>query len=207
MNEKHIIVLRHGERSDYAGLIPKLNRYDPELTDKGKKQALLTGELIKSHFGNMHDLKIAALCSPFARTIQTAKNVIDAMGLNHDILIDNSFSEYINHSFDNNHPINFLTVYNKIDELREDLGSTNLVYLDEKLPVFENEEMVKDRIIKSLYRKVEKYFINENYDAIFIFTHGTPVNILNQELKFCGPFGMDYIKYCHTYIYKFVNGI
>jgi hypothetical protein len=77
------------------------------------------------------------------------------------------------------------------------------VYLDNQLPEYENIEQAKERLIKAVYVNIERFLKKEDYDVLVLVTHGTPVDIINQELKYCGPFGMAYIKYCSTYIYKF----
>src|SRR5688500_6656895 len=81
LRKKYFIVMRHSERSDRVGLIPKLHKFDPELTDYGKRQAYEMGEIIRKKLfeSEQNDFKldptkILFLSSPFARTLQTAKH-------------------------------------------------------------------------------------------------------------------------------------
>jgi broad specificity phosphatase PhoE len=208
-NEKLIIVVRHGERADYAGQKPRLYKFDPELTEKGHKQAYITGELIKTFLESefkldFKNMNIALCSSPFARTLQTSRNLKNAFGINHlSLYVDNGLSEYIEDSFEGEIPFKFLTVYNNYDQISDEFEGTNLVYLNTKLPEFETPEQVNERVIKAVYDNIERFLKTENRDVLILVTHGTPVDLINQELKYVGPFGMTYIKYCSTYIYKF----
>jgi bisphosphoglycerate-dependent phosphoglycerate mutase len=77
IGDKLIIAVRHGERTDHAGLTPKLGAFDPELTDKGKMQAYEAGEMVRKYLLEermLSDLpRIIIATSPFARTLQTTK--------------------------------------------------------------------------------------------------------------------------------------
>src|SRR5687768_4910381 len=86
-NEKIIIIMRHGERTDLAGEEVKINISDPELTEIGKEQAFNAGRRLKQILDNMYieksntnvsvenitSKKIAIISSPFSRTLETAK--------------------------------------------------------------------------------------------------------------------------------------
>ena len=74
--------MRHGERSDHAGLVPNLGPCDPELTEKGSSQAYKMGQVLSqeiSEFQKDSKGKILIISSPFARTLQTSKGVLNAL--------------------------------------------------------------------------------------------------------------------------------
>jgi len=84
--KKLLIIIRHGERTDRVGEIPKCGILNPELTEKGKKQSLLTSKiLIKTIF--KYGIKtispniIQIRTSPYIRTIQTAVQISKGFNL------------------------------------------------------------------------------------------------------------------------------
>jgi len=84
--KKLLIIIRHGERTDRVGEIPKCGILNPELTEKGKNQSLLTSKiLIKTIF--KYGIKtispniIQIRTSPYIRTIQTAVQISKGFNL------------------------------------------------------------------------------------------------------------------------------
>ena len=79
-DKKFIIVMRHGERTDFSGFTPKFGEWDPELTKRGEEQAFKAGNIISKQLQEMNlnsdSTFIQVISSPFVRTIQTARNVI-----------------------------------------------------------------------------------------------------------------------------------
>jgi len=81
-----LIIIRHGERTDRVGEIPKCGILNPELTEKGKNQSFLTSKiLIKTIF--KYGIKtispniIQIRTSPYIRTIQTAVQISKGFNL------------------------------------------------------------------------------------------------------------------------------
>ena len=84
--KKLLIIIRHGERTDSVGEIPKCGILNPELTEKGKNQSFLTSKiLIKTIF--KYGIKtispniIQIRTSPYIRTIQTAVQISKGFNL------------------------------------------------------------------------------------------------------------------------------
>ena len=84
--KKLLIIIRHGERTDRVGEIPKCGILNPELTEKGKNQSLLASKiLIKTIF--KYGIKtispniIQIRTSPYIRTIQTAVQISKGFNL------------------------------------------------------------------------------------------------------------------------------
>ena len=74
---KLLIIIRHGERTDRVGEIPKCGFMNPELTEKGRKQSFLASKLtldtIKKYgISEISPNLIEIRTSPYMRTIQTS---------------------------------------------------------------------------------------------------------------------------------------
>ena len=72
IKKKYVILVRHGERADRAGLPIIFHEKDPQLTDKGKRQAYEAGNIIKSFLKetineNIDNIKLDIFSSPFTR--------------------------------------------------------------------------------------------------------------------------------------------
>ena len=83
---KLLIIIRHGERTDRVGEIPKCGTLNPELTGKGKQQSLLAGKLTinaiqKYGIKNISPNMIQIRTSPYMRTIQTSVQIIKVFNL------------------------------------------------------------------------------------------------------------------------------
>ena len=83
---KLLIIIRHGERKDRVGEIPKCGRLNPELTEKGKQQSFLAGKLTinaieKYGLKNINPNMIEIRTSPYMRTIQTSLEIIKLFNL------------------------------------------------------------------------------------------------------------------------------
>jgi len=95
-NKNFVILILNGERCDKVGLNPTFHKNDPELTEKGKKQAYTLGEKISDYLAQKfpHHSKININTSPFASTIQTNLKLIKGMRKN------NYFENKINLNYD-----------------------------------------------------------------------------------------------------------
>ena len=83
---KLLILIRHGERTDRVGEIPKCGILNPELTEKGKQQSFIAGKLaletikkygIKDISPNLIEIRT----SPYMRTIQTSIQILKGFNL------------------------------------------------------------------------------------------------------------------------------
>ena len=83
---KLLIIIRHGERTDRVGEIPKCSILNPELTQKGKQQSFIAGKLtletikkygIKDISPNLIEIRT----SPYMRTIQTSIQILKGFNL------------------------------------------------------------------------------------------------------------------------------
>ena len=83
---KLLIIIRHGERTDRVGEIPKCGILNPELTEKGKKQSFIAAKLtldtikkygIKDISPNLIEIRT----SPYMRTIQTSIQILKGFNL------------------------------------------------------------------------------------------------------------------------------
>ena len=95
---KLLILIRHGERTDRVGEIPKCGTMNPELTEKGKVQSFLASKLtletIKKYgISDISPNIIQIRTSPYMRTIQTSIQIIK--GFNNDIK-DNNIKNKLN---------------------------------------------------------------------------------------------------------------
>ena len=95
---KLLIIIRHGERKDRAGEIPKCGRLNPELTEKGKQQSFLAGKLTinaieKYGLKNIYPNMIEIRTSPYMRTIQTSLEIIKVFNL---FFIEKNIEEKLN---------------------------------------------------------------------------------------------------------------
>ena len=72
-DKKFIIVMRHGERTDFSGMTFKFGKWDPELTKRGEEQAFKAGNIISKQLQEMNlnsdNTFIQVISSPFVRTI------------------------------------------------------------------------------------------------------------------------------------------
>lgn len=213
-NGKYLVTIRHGERTDLAGMIPKLHILDPELTEFGCAQAMEAGQLLGCFFYNELGLrdksKIAIISSPFARTLQTAKYVKKSLlSYNCDsypIHVENRISEVVTQRFGNVRLREFLSIYNDSKILQQQLDDQNLVYIShmEDLPSLESDIDLSDRMRQAL-TSLTKDYLEKEYDILVLVSHGAPIDAINGECKYPGERGWRSIKYCASSIYKYDN--
>ena len=208
-----LIFIRHGERSDkVTGIIPTFNKWDPELTLNGKRQALDIGSILSDYllekYPNFKNLKI--ITSPFARTIQTSKNVLK--GLSNKLAFENNleinyyFSEYIKEVYPTFDFPSFLVVKNEFHKLLPDLENTDLSYMNNADEViskqFENDKLCEERILKGL-KNLFSVLQKEKEETVYVVvSHGDPINFANIELGYPGPIGWRNIQYCNSFVYE-----
>ena len=83
---KLLIIIRHGERIDRVGEIPKCGILNPELTEKGKQQSFIAGKLLldtikKYGIKDISPNLIEIRTSPYMRTIQTSIQILKGFNL------------------------------------------------------------------------------------------------------------------------------
>ncbi|CAD8165305.1 unnamed protein product [Paramecium octaurelia] len=100
-----IFFVRHGERADQTNDIEERKRmqksYDPHLTNKGDKQARMTGAHINKviqEYANqkqiqLKDIQINFMTSPFLRCIQTSINLMREIPNNSKLYIQDEIGE------------------------------------------------------------------------------------------------------------------
>jgi len=221
--KKYIFCIRHGERTDHVGLIPKLYKFDPELTEKGKLQAKEVGLKLKQKLQNELNINsdsIVIISSPFGRTLQTSKQILHSITKNNatddhenlinqtetpKIYVNNLLSEIIEESFCGEFPKDFLTIYSNSQVLEEEFLGMNLEFMHQldKLPTFETKEECQKRMELMMTEVIENFFYKENKDAIVLVSHGSPIDFINRNVNYPGEFGCQHICYCATYIYSY----
>ena len=166
--EKILILIRHGERIDRKGEIPKCGIMNPELTEKGKLQSFEVSKIlidkIKKYGIDINPDIIQIRSSPYMRTIQTSVQLIKGF--------------------------NFIFSQNKIDKK----NLINKVYIDFGLrkrikpnKVFNKEDF--------LYSSTEKYatFDEEIKNIEFMGDNGEfPLNVETKEQ--CEKRSIDYVN-------------
>jgi len=209
-----LIFIRHGERSDKVpGNITTFHMHDPELTENGKRQALDIGlilsEYIREKYPTFRNFNV--ITSPFARTIQTAKNVLKGLSKNFDVTdnlqINYYFSEYIKEQFPTHDFPTFLVVTNEFQKLSPHLENTNLTFMNEPDNIiskqYEDDNICKERIQKGLEDLLSSIYEEAKDEHVYIIvSHGDPINFANIEFGYPGPFGWMNIKYCDSFIYE-----
>ena len=149
-NKKFIIVMRHGERTDFSGMTPKFGEWDPELTKRGEEQAFKAGNIISKQLQEMNLISdnafIQVVSSPFVRTIQTARNVIkgiksaNVFKVNSTIQIDCHICEMINYEFYGNFPMTFLNFVHKTKLFQNEFKDQQLEMISTYDPLPKKEE-------------------------------------------------------------------
>ena len=227
---KSIIIMRHGERIDCVDskLNQLLNEYDPELTEKGIKQAIDIGKQIKKSLKKEVNT-INLYSSPFTRTLMTGLNIAKKLNLkNNNIFTVNGLFEFCSENNFKYFPLNSLLINNKkeknnlyqkfINNYLQNLGENNSIEIKsfkEKEIYPKYPEIFDDAINR--YRKIGEELYNEilkndNNSLNIIVTHGYGVQIITEyffsktrnekELLAKEDF---FVDYCTSYCFNFIN--
>ena len=120
--QKYIFVIRHGERADQKCEINlsllKCEKYDTELTENGKLESQRLGKTISTFLKekNIDNNKIKFVSSPFARTLMTAKHLIQGMEITESsIYVEHGISEILSRKLFPISPENFLVSIQTIE--------------------------------------------------------------------------------------------
>jgi broad specificity phosphatase PhoE len=225
---KSIIIMRHGERIDCVDSKSNqlLTEYDPELTEKGIKQALDIGNQIKKCLKKDIDT-INLYSSPFTRTLMTGLNIIEKLSLkNNNIFIANGLFEIASLNNFKYYPLDSLLINNKNEN--KNLYSKFINNYLEKIDNFEGIKKFKEKEIEpkypenfvdavNRYTKIAKELFDEicnnsNNSINIIVTHGYGVQVITEyffgktrnkeELLAKEDF---FVDYCTSYCFNFIN--
>ena len=220
--------MRHGERIDCVDSLKNnqiLSEYDPELTEKGIKQAKDIGNQIKKSIKKEIDT-LNIYSSPFTRTIMTGLYLAKILNLkNNNIFITNSLFEIASENNFKYFPINSLLINNKNkkNNVYEKFILNNIKNLENciikeyknrenniKYPETFNEAVERyNKIAEDLFEEIIK---NENNSLNIIVTHGYGVQIIteylfnktkNKEELFKKE--VFFVDYCTSYCFNFLT--
>ena len=230
---KAIIIMRHGERIDCVA--SKLNtqllsEYDPELTEKGVKQAKdIAKQLKKSLKKDINTINLYS--SPFTRTLMTGLNIVKNLNLkNNNIFVVNDLFEIASENNFKYFPLNHLLINNKkeknnlyqkfINRYLEDISDEKNNFEGIKLfnkntnelkyPEVFNEAIERyKKIAEKLFNEIEN---NDDNSLNIIVTHGYGVQVITEyffgktknekELLAKEDF---FVDYCTSYCFNFVD--
>ena len=225
---KSIIVMRHGERIDCVDSLKDnqiLSEYDPELTEKGIKQAKDIGNQIKKSLKKEINI-INIYSSPFTRTIMTGLNIAKKLKLkNNNLYIVNPLFEIASENNFKYFPLNSLLIKNK--NQKKILYEKFILNYIKNLENFSFKELKEDNIgIKypeifeeaiERYNKIAEKLLNEiikneNNSLNIIVTHGYGVQVITEyffnktknkeELFKKEDF---FVDYCTSYCFNFIT--
>lgn len=211
--KKILIVMRHGERSDFKGLVPQFGKYDPELTKHGEEQAFEAGKLISKELANLktpkENTKIQIISSPLVRTLQTSRGVLKGIleekvyTISDTIKVDFNINE-IGSEFPDT-PKKVLNILNDTEIFKKEFVNEKFEIISnaDALPdSSENEPKCYERVGNYLKKKVPELIAQNEYNITILVSHGEPVNEMNKHLNYPGPYGWQNIKYCYNYFYE-----
>ena len=215
-NKHYVILIRHGERSDFKGLVPQFGKLDPELTKHGEEQAYTAGQLLSDELVRMkldpQTTKIQLISSPFVRTLQTSRNVLKGIidkgiyQISPIINIDYYLGEMVGEEFRNEYPTQCLNLLNQTDLFKEEFKHETFNVLSKDtstLPDYvETEPMCEERMKKYVEYIIPELSENKEYNITLLVSHGEPINEMNKHLGYKGPYGWRHIKYCNTFYYE-----
>ena len=219
---KLLIIIRHGERTDRVGEIPKCGTMNPELTEKGKHQSFLasklTFETIKKYgIQNISPTSVQIRSSPYMRTIQTAVQILKGFNLSLNeneknkfktVHIDFNLKKRIkpDKKIDKNE---FL--YKTVDtylNFDEDLKDVEFLGDKGEFPLnAETKEQCKKRSFEYTETVLKKNVENDNDKKIFIIVGHR--GCLKYILKKLGYDIIDkkMLEYCFQFFFDVRNGI
>ena len=224
--KKLLIIIRHGERIDRTGEIPKCGIMNPELTEKGKKQSFEASKIIieklkKYGINEISSNLIQIRSSPYMRTIQTSVQLIKGLNL----IFSNDTNDKINNlnkvhiDFDLRKRIkpnkkfkkeDF--IYSSVDKYANfDEEIKNVEFVGEKgeFPLNEEtKEQCEKRSINYVNNILKKEIDNKsNINRIFIIVgHRGPLKYILKKLGFT-IINKKSLDYCSEFFFDISNGI
>lgn len=223
---KLLIIIRHGERIDRTGEIPKCGIMNPELTEKGKLQSFESSKIIIEKIKNfgINDISpniFEIRSSPYMRTIQTAaqllrglnlffsQNTKEKVNILNNIYIDFDLRKRIkpNKKF-NKEDI----LYSSVDKyVNFDKEIKNIEFIGEKgdFPLNEEtNEQCEERSLNYLNNVLKKE-INDKVkkNRIFIIIgHRGPLKYILNKLGF-NSVDKNKFDYCSKFFFDISNGL
>ena len=207
--KKYVILVRHGERADRAGLPIIFHEKDPQLTDKGKRQAYEAGNIIKSFLKetineNIDNIKLDIFSSPFTRTIQTSVQIRNNICKDKKIKLKNALCEYINIEFEGYNPSEVIGLYINHPKIEDEFCNEQFELCEDSLPKsFESETDIEQRMNTFANSKIKQIFENYNCDVTILVSHASPIDHLNRVMGYPGPYGWHNLPFCSTMIYSY----
>lgn len=210
-----LIIIRHGERIDHIGKRPTFHDFDPELTQKGKDQAFNLGNILVDYLqANFPEhIKIKIYSSPFARTIQTSRYLLDSLSKNFEmentININYYFSEIVaSCDFDDPNFPSFIVLRNNFELLEKDLQYTKLNFSNDSDGIisgnFESYTECSGRLTKGIKDLINNLNSDNQEKSVYIVvSHAEPINQMNIYLGYPGQKGWNNVKFCNAFIYEF----
>jgi len=212
---------------DRVGLRPTFHAFDSELTQRGKEQAFELGEklsdYLQKNYPNYKTIKVYS--SPFARTIQTSRNIMKGIysfnekqneikedkkfNLKNTININYYFSEVAEPSdFDDPDFKSFIVLFNKYELIGKEIEDIKLSYNNNPeglLPdKFESYKQCANRLIRGLKDLVFNLNNDSSQNNIFlIVSHAECINQMNMFFEYPGKLGWFNIKYCNCFVYEY----
>jgi len=199
--QKIIILSRHGERTDFCtgNSLDLINPTDdPELTKRGKEQALNMGKLLKEYLYEEFDITLSyenfqIVSSPFTRALQTTLGLLAGYNLDSaEILVDNQLSERMYKKVNVDIPKNFLSLYAKSQDKSflnkfEENEKININYKEKltlnSLPYkYEDENDVLVRVKASLEQNIEAFLMNTEQCVLQLVSHGPTLSVLRNYI-------------------------
>ena len=196
---KYILLTRHGERIDNVNPSNQiLPQDDPELTKKGKEQALKMGDKIYEYLKQKKNIEITSkniiiLSSPFSRTIQTSINLLKSFSLsNYEsrlLHIDNKICELIFPYSVSNMPNKYLSIFikpdlnnnyfNKLEEFEQrqiNIANINSISVEELPNRYESEKDVFTRLEKCFDQILNSTLLDEELEIVNLVLHAGTIN-------------------------------
>ena len=223
--KKLLVIIRHGERIDRTGKIPKCGSMNPELSDIGKIQSFEASKIlienIKKYGVKISPNLIQIRSSPYMRTIQTSTQLIKGLNL----ILSNNVKEKVN--ILNTVFIDFglrkRIKPNKIFEKKDILYSSvdKYVNFDEEIKNIEfmgdkgdfpldkeTKEECEKRSLDYLDNKLKKE-LDSKYNLnniVIIIGHRGPMKYILQKLGFNFD-DKRKLNYCSQFFFDISNGI
>jgi broad specificity phosphatase PhoE len=226
--KKLLIIVRHGERIDRTGEIPKCGIMNPELTEKGKRQSYLASKVIIEQL-KKYGIKneeifpnfIQIRSSPYMRTIQTSAYLIkglnsllskeknERMNILNKIYIDFGLRKRIKPDKKFNKKDYFYKSVDKYVNFDEEIKNIEFIGEKGEFPLEEEtKEQCEKRSVDYVNNILKKEFDNksDNNKIIIIIGHRGPMKFILKK------FGLDIpekktLDYCTQFFFDVTNGI
>jgi len=177
-NNPLLIVMRHGERADFAKDVSCKYEipFDPCLTTCGLKQTFHTGLFLNKYF-DLSKRKIYIYSSPLLRTLQSASQVMRALGIEktHKLQISNYLVEELYRSYFPINPLKGCLSKIKSHEYIKSEILNGIEFIEDtstpELKFPENYDTASKRCAKCFEYFLEKHSSDENC-AILLISHG-----------------------------------